>query len=666
MNGVGAAAPRVLYGLRLWAAVCLALFVAFWLQLQNPFWAGTSAAIVCQPVLGASLRKGWFRLIGTVLGAIFSVVLAAAFPQDRAAFLLVLIAWGAACGFTASLLRNFAAYAASLAGYTAVIISADMLGSVAIANPGDVFTLAETRATEICIGIVCAGVILIGTDVGHARGRLARLLAELAGQVATGLTAALSQPAELQADSRSIRRALIRRVAELDTIIDQVLGESPALRFRPRSLQAAMDGLFQAISGWRAIATHVERQPAAAETARAIILPRIPEIVRKPPAEAVADWVMDASEIRRAIILAARDLVASPASTPSERLLADQAAETLLGLARVLQAISVLADPSRARPARAFAPVRVPDVLPPLVNALRIALTMGTAAALWISTAWPSGGLALVFAAITTILFSPRQDAAYGGAVGFMIGTGITAILAGLVEFLILPHATSFAMFCLACALVLIPAGAMSVGSWQAPVFTAMANNFIPLLDPSNPMVFNFAGYLNTNLGLLCGVGIAILGIRLLPPISQAERARRLAALTLRDLRRLAASPFSHSAASWQDRIHGRLAPMPDQADPVQGARVVAALAVGTELIRLSRAGTRLGNPAGVEAVAANIAEGRPHEAVTCLETLDRTLAEQPVETRLARTMMGARSNIAAVREALLQHGDYFSGEVRA
>jgi uncharacterized membrane protein YccC len=50
-NTVRAAGPPLLYGLRLWASVCLALFVAFWLELDNPFWAGTSAAVVCQPQL---------------------------------------------------------------------------------------------------------------------------------------------------------------------------------------------------------------------------------------------------------------------------------------------------------------------------------------------------------------------------------------------------------------------------------------------------------------------------------------------------------------------------------------------------------------------------------------------------------------------------------------
>src|ERR1700676_2994688 len=81
------AGPPFVFGLRLWASVCLALFVAFWLELDNPFWAGASAAIVCQPQLGASLRKGWFRMIGTIVGATMIVALTACFPQDRIAFL---------------------------------------------------------------------------------------------------------------------------------------------------------------------------------------------------------------------------------------------------------------------------------------------------------------------------------------------------------------------------------------------------------------------------------------------------------------------------------------------------------------------------------------------------------------------------------------------------
>src|ERR1700687_2433042 len=105
-----ASGEPLLFGLRLWASVCLALFVAFWLELDNPFWAGASAAIVCQPQLGASLRKGWFRMIGTIVGATMIVVLTACFIQSRAAFLVALALWGAGCTLVATLLRNFASY----------------------------------------------------------------------------------------------------------------------------------------------------------------------------------------------------------------------------------------------------------------------------------------------------------------------------------------------------------------------------------------------------------------------------------------------------------------------------------------------------------------------------------------------------------------------------
>ena len=82
-RAIRSAGPPLLFGVRLWASVSLALHVAFWLELDNAFWAGTSAALVCQPHLGASLRKGWFLMIGTVVGAVAIVVLNACFPQAR-------------------------------------------------------------------------------------------------------------------------------------------------------------------------------------------------------------------------------------------------------------------------------------------------------------------------------------------------------------------------------------------------------------------------------------------------------------------------------------------------------------------------------------------------------------------------------------------------------
>src|SRR5579863_7553041 len=77
------ATPALLFGVRLWISVCLALYIAYLLQLDNASWAGTAAGVVCQPRIGASMRKGWFRMIGTVVGAVFILILTACFPQQH-------------------------------------------------------------------------------------------------------------------------------------------------------------------------------------------------------------------------------------------------------------------------------------------------------------------------------------------------------------------------------------------------------------------------------------------------------------------------------------------------------------------------------------------------------------------------------------------------------
>jgi hypothetical protein len=230
------AGPALLFGLRLWASVCLALYIAFWLELDNAYWAGTTAAIVCQPNLGASLRKGWFRMVGTVVGAVAIVVLTACFPQERTGFLLGLAFWGALCGLMATLLRNFASYAAALAGYTAAIIASDQLGATGGVN-GEAFTLAITRASEICIGIICAGIVLAVTDFGGARRRLAAQLAAISAEIAGRLAGTFLLTGPEQSKTRPVRRDLVRRVTALDPLIDQALGEDSDLRPHSPSLR---------------------------------------------------------------------------------------------------------------------------------------------------------------------------------------------------------------------------------------------------------------------------------------------------------------------------------------------------------------------------------------------------------------------------------------------
>jgi uncharacterized membrane protein YccC len=259
VDALTALGEPLIFGLRMWASVCLALFVAFSLNLDNPYWAGASAAIVCQPQLGASLRKGWFRMVGTVIGATMVVLLTAFFPQNRIGFLGLLALWAGACAFVATLLRNFGSYGAALAGYTAAIIAADTLGATGGPSSG-VFLLAVWRASEICIGIVCAGVVLAGTDLGSAQRCLAGALAALTTEIVDRFVHILASGKRAEG-ARDERRGFVRRAIGLDPLIEQTRGESSHMRYRARSLEAAVYGLFRALDGWRGVETHLDRLP---------------------------------------------------------------------------------------------------------------------------------------------------------------------------------------------------------------------------------------------------------------------------------------------------------------------------------------------------------------------------------------------------------------------
>jgi uncharacterized membrane protein YccC len=609
------AAPALLFGLRLWAAVCLALYVAFWLQLDNAYWAGTSAAVVCQPSLGASLRKAWFRMIGTVIGAVAIVMLTARFPQDRTGFLLGLALWGGTSALVATLLRNFAGYAAALAGLTAAVIASDELGAVGGAN-NDVFMFAVVRTSEICIGIICAGVVLASTDFGGARHRLAAQFATISAEIVAGLTGTSLLVGPEQSKTRPVRRDLIRRVIALDAAIDEALGESSDLRPRSPALAAAAGGLFAALSGWRTAAVHLElMQSDHGRTEAGIVLQKIPPELRSVPAqEQAADWTIDPSSGRKACAAAVRSLTGLAADTPSLRLLAASAADALIGIRCALDGLLLLlGEPARNIPGPRSAWFGVPDLLPALVNGVRALVTIGAVELFWVVTAWPNGAQAIVFAAIAVIVFAPKAGQAYTITVSFMLGASIAAALAAIVKFAVLPGLATFGAFALAIGLVLVPTGTLMV-QWPAPMFTAMIVTFVPLLAPANQMNYDTLQFYNGALAIVTGVGAAALAFCLLPPLAPPLRTRGLLALTLRDLRRLTTKPIPRTANQWEARIFSRLSALPEQAEPLQRAQLLAALSVGTEIIRLRRVARRFELHAELDAALAALARGNSSE----------------------------------------------------
>ncbi len=239
-----------------------------------------------------------------------------------------------------------------------------------------------------------------------------------------------------------------------------------------------------------------------------------------------------------------------------------------------------------------------------------------------------------------------------------MVGTGLTAVFAAIIGFAVLPNTETFAGFSLAIGLVLVPAGAGVAQPWQTPMFTAIAAFFCFLLAPTNQMSYDTQEFYNAASATVAGVGAAALSFRLLPPLSPILRARRLLALTLRDLRRLASGSIPRSPDAWEGRVYSRLCVLPNAAEPLQRSQLLAALSVGTEIIRLRRICRRFDFGSHLDAALEAMARGDSATAIARLARLDEVLAARPGGAALR-----ARSSILAMSEALTQDAAYFDEE---
>ena len=101
--------------------------------------------------------------------------------------------------------------------------------------------------------------------------------------------------------------------------------------------------------------------------------------------------------------------------------------------------------------------------------------------------------------------------------------------------------------------------------------------------------------------------------------------------------------------------MYGRLSALPDQAQPLQRAEMLAAFSVGTEIIQLRRIGRRMDLGSGLEAALEALRRGDIALATAHLDRLDDALA-----ARSGAAALRARGSILALTEVLTQHAAYF------
>lgn len=587
--------PRATYVMRSLLAACLALVVAYLLELHAPYAAASSVLLVINPVQGGVMGKGVWRVLGTLIGVLAAFVLMSAFGQMPWLFLLGFGLWLGVCVVGMTLLRHFRAYGAALAGYTVGLAAYG-----AMQHPERTFDQVMGRGASVMIGVVCLALVsaLFSSRSVHSRlaAALDRLAVATAGVLATHHQAIQGSDAAEAKPLDAGRRSLITEVYGVDDLLALGKAESADLAHRAGTVRQVMVSLFSALVGgapplsgqsaslaalralrpdweraWREVGQSLAQEPGSAGRARAIRL--LTDLRARLVAALTATSFDDASE--QATLMIAGDRLL-------EQL--DDYQQALEGNERFHQ--------PRPTPARVSVPFHR-DTVAALQNGVRALLTVLMGGAFWIATGWTEGNMMLAGLAAACALLSTAPNPALG-AVEFIKGTVAAVAMAFLCTFIVLPHVSGLPLLLVILSLFWLPGVYATTMPRHALAGVAYLVAFTTLAAADNPMRYDFALFLNGAVAWILATCFTLLGFRIVLPRNGARDVTRLRQ-RIRDaaLGALGGDPADASAWQWrqQHRIAqlGALLKTQPQAMDRAIARALTSLHLGREVLRLRR-----------------------------------------------------------------------------
>jgi uncharacterized membrane protein YccC len=648
------------YILKALGAAFLALGIAMRLDLPQPRTAMTTVFIVMQPQSGAILAKSFYRIGGTLVGLVATLLLIAVFAPQRELFLGALALWTGICTAGAARNRNFRSYGFLLAGYTAALI-----GIPAAQHPDGAFLSALTRAAEVTLGVLCAGFVGALVLPQHASLQMRTTVRARFSAFVEYVSATLSG----LVDRAQIERTNARFLAEIvgfEAMRSMAVFESPETRGRSGRLARLNSEFMSASTRFHALHQLMNRlREAGATEAVQALEPYFKELapLLHPPGEPVLTAADAAGSARKletfkaALPRRVRAVRNALGARPGFALLDfDTASELLYRFVDDMHAYALtyasLATTTHERE-------RWPERYEPKTNAVltsiagvRGVIVMAVLSAFWIATAWPNGGTLVLNAAAVCALASssPRPTRmAYQMAAGTIVAT----LVGFIVVFGVYPHIDGFPLLCATLAPPLAFGVLMTTRPPLAGFGAGYCIFFCVLAAPDNGVRYDPAGFANNAIALVLSmVACAIAYSVLLPPSTPWVRGHLLA-----DLRRQVVLACRAPLARVRPRFESRARDLAFQAhalmqqDPAAQrdalAWLIAVLEVGHAVIDLRCELTALPGDARYAATMPwrrSIAHSA--KALTALFA-------RPTDTRLDAALAANVDAIAATQQAL-------------
>ena len=545
------------YALRNALAMCLALSIAYALDLDEPYWAMTSAAVVSFPTVGGVISKSLGRIAGSLLGASAALLIAGHTLNEPWLFTLAIASWLALCTWIANHFQNNVAYAFSLAGYTAAIIA---FSTVNITDIGDLWEITQARVCEVISGILCGGLmmmILPSTSDGDA------LITSLKTMHARLLDhAALMLQPEITDTMRTAHENVISQILTMNLLRIQAFWSHYRFRRQNNLLNYVLHQQLRLTSVISSLRRMLLNWPNPPEVLFSALHQLLSELARS-----------DCDKYRLAQILQS----AAPDTDSDYRHRAfwhrlRYFCWMYLNVSRWLRQFERADAETRFSPPPVPSLARYTDSAEASWSALRTFSVIVLGCTFWINTQWDAGSAALTLTAISCVLYSSAPSPT--GSISLLLKTLLLlSVFSFLVKFGLMIQISQLWQFLIFLLPLLIT---LQLFKLQQQKRAALWGQFIvfmgSFLAVTNPPVYDYQDFLNDNIAKVCGVLLAWLAFQILRPSSDKRKSRRhIRALRREFLDQLGRHPRL-SESRFESQIYHRISQLNTSRD--QPARV--------------------------------------------------------------------------------------------
>ncbi|PYA46538.1 fusaric acid resistance protein, partial [Serratia marcescens] len=540
------------YALRNSLAMCLALWVAFVLELDEPSWALTSAAVVSFPTVGGVISKSIGRIFGSLMGAAASVAIAGHCLNDPWLFTLFIAAWIGLCTYISNHYQNNVSYAFALAGYTAAIIA---FGTVNVTDTQQIFDIAQARVCEVITGILCGGLmmmILPSTSDGETLlTSLRRMQLRLLEHAAM-----LWQP-EITAQMRTSHEGVIGQILTMNLLRIQAFWSHYRLRRQNNLLNYLLHQqlrITSVISSLRRMLLNWPDRPAN-------LMPVITQLL-----DELRDPATDKYRLARLL----QQIAPQDPTDYRHRafwLRLRHFCWLYLRCNRWLQRLESATAVSELQPPRVTSLARHTDSYEAAYNGLRTFLCIVIGCAYWINTQWDAGSAALTLTAISCVLYSSTPSP-INSVSTLLKAVLLLSVVCFVVKFGLMIQIDDFWVFCAFLFPILVT---MQMLKLQNPPYAALWGQLIvfmgSFLTVSNPPSYDYQSFINDNIAKVVGVLLAGLAFQILRPSSDKRKSRRIIRALRRDFIDQLSKRPQQSESQFESLIYHRISQLNQSQD---------------------------------------------------------------------------------------------------